>query len=190
MNHPLAQIPEQRRAMLFLPLLFFALALMVILYIQGMPMQTPAAPSGIVSFELAGTLEKAQQILASWDINARLSAAFSLGLDYLFMPAYSTAIGLACVMAGAVLQKRRWPLAGLAPILAWGAWLAALFDAVENVALARLLFGALVSPWPEIARGCAVFKFALVIAGLIYALLGFIASLIPTRTKGENMLPG
>jgi hypothetical protein len=35
----------------------------------------------VVSLQLAGSVEKAQQIIASWDETARLMAAFGLGLD-------------------------------------------------------------------------------------------------------------
>jgi hypothetical protein len=55
--------------------------------------------------------------------------------------------------------------------LAWGPWLAALLGAVENVALLRMLRGAVEKLWPQIARRCAVSKFALVITGLLHSAL-------------------
>ena len=71
-------------------------------------------------------------------------------------------------MAASVLQARRWPFASSAMFLAWGLWLAAFLDAVENAVLIVMLFGAVVNPLPQIAYFCAFIKFSLVFAGLIY----------------------
>jgi hypothetical protein len=51
------------------------------------------------------------------------------------------------------------------------------FDCVENFALLRVLARDRLSHWPRIARRCAVAKFALVNAGLVFAVGGFIAAL-------------
>ena len=77
-----------------------------------------------------------------------------------------------CDGLGRALTSRGWPLAGEGAALAWGQWLAAWFDAVENIALIAMLFGAVVSPWPQVAYWCAVIKFALVFLGLVYAFYG------------------
>lgn len=178
MRHPFQSIPVNQRAKVFWPLLVVTLFLMVLLNVEGKPMVTPAAPLGIVSYELAGSVPKAQQILASWDQQAQLSAAFSLGLDYVFMLVYSAAIGLACIWTADALHRRGWPLASFGAPLAWGMWLAAALDAIENVALVVILFGTLQTPWPEIARVCAIFKFGLIFLGLVYAFFGLGVSLV------------
>lgn len=172
MVHPLQRLapPAQKRALFILAVV--TLAVMAVFRIIDRPLQTAAAPSGIVSFELAGTLAAAQAMIASWDRQAQLLAAFGLGLDYLFMPLYATAIALACVVAaGGPLRGQRL-LVAVGLLLAWGLWLAALLDAVENYALLRVLLGSEVDAWPAIARGCASLKFLLILAGLAYALLG------------------
>jgi hypothetical protein len=46
---------------------------------------TSQAPGGIISFELAKTPAKSTSIMNSWDSTQKLIAAFSLGLDYLFI---------------------------------------------------------------------------------------------------------
>ena len=66
--------------------------------------------------------------------------------------------------------RRRGHDLGLA--LAWGQWLAALLDALENVALLRMLRGPETHPWPRVARWSAIPKFALVAAGALYAAVG------------------
>lgn len=59
-------------------------------------------------------------------------------------------------------------------MLAWGQLLAAGLDGIENMALARMLFGAVAAPWPQIASICAAAKFGLVAAGIVYSLLALI----------------
>jgi hypothetical protein len=177
MHHPFEYIPPEWRKKLFWLGLFASLALMIVLNLVGAPLTTAPAPYGIVSYELAGSVSQSQAILESWDQQAQMSAAFSLGLDYLFMAAYSTAIGLGCLWAADTLRRRGWPLSQLGVPLAWGQWLAAMFDGIENLALTRFLFGGVVSPWPELARWCALLKFALIFAGLVYAFLGWVVHL-------------
>ena len=172
MHHPFERIAATRRPFYFWPLLAATVGIMVIFQVTHAPLNTPAAPSGIVSFELAGTVEKARQMVASWDTHTQLIAAFGLGFDYLFMAVYSATIGLACIWSADMLRQRKWPLASLGAPLAWGLGLAALFDAFENIGLLVILFGTIASPWPQIAAVCAVLKFALIFLGLIYAFYG------------------
>jgi hypothetical protein len=137
-------------------------------------LRTGAAPQGIVSFELAGDVGSAARILASWDAEARVVAGFVQGLDYLFLLAYSTTIAFACVWAANAMRVVAPRLAAVGPGLAWGQWAAAGLDAIENLALLVMLFGGAAAPWPAVAWTCAVPKFALVGAGLLYALVGVI----------------
>jgi hypothetical protein len=178
MQHPLESIAPERRKRYFWPFLVITLVVMALLNAVSAPLTTSVAPYGIVSYELAGDVATAEAILSSWDTDARLRAAFGLGFDYLFMIAYSATIALACVWAAGIVRQRGWPLAWLGIPLAWGQWLAAGLDALENLALAVILFGAPASPWPEIARWSAIFKFALVFLGMFYAFYGLTVSLL------------
>jgi hypothetical protein len=178
MKHPFEAIPVHRRKTVFWALLFTTLVIMLLMNIIGAPLNTSSAPAGIVSFELAGTSDRAQEIIQSWDSRAQLFAALGLGFDYVFMLAYAALISLACLIAGDALTTRRWPLAGLGVPLAWGLWLAALMDAIENLGLILILLNGAGAPWPAISRVCAIIKFALIIAGLCFALYGWVASLV------------
>ena len=80
--------------------------------IVGDPLINPTAPSGIVTFELAGKVSKVQEILVSWDSHEQLFAALGLGLDYVFMLLYSTTVGLACLWAGDILHRRGLAIGG------------------------------------------------------------------------------
>lgn len=185
MTHPLERIKPERRGYYFYPLLAATVLIMLAMNLIGLPLNTPSAPSGIVSFEVAATPSRAQVILDSWGEAARVRAAFIQGLDFLFPWVYSTAIGLGCILAGGVLRHRNWPLAGLGGWLAWGLWLGALFDYIENIALVALLLGPVVSPWPQIAWVCAVVKFAMIFLGLAYALFG-LAARIAVKTANSG----
>jgi hypothetical protein len=177
MKSPYGNLSDHRHKLYFFISLVFTLSLMIILNIAGAPMVTEAAPYGIVSFELSGSITGSQAILASWDEGARLSAAFNLGLDYLFMPVYAFTISLACLWAGKVLSLRGWPLDFAAVPLAWGQWLAAGLDAIENLGLTLVLFRGPAFPWPQLAALCASIKFALIILGILYAVTALLAAL-------------
>jgi len=128
-------------------------------------------PKGILAFEFAGDWATARQILTEWGEAGRIRAGVSLGLDYLFLVLYSTAIALACLWAAG-----RLPHPALGVALAWAQWVAAGFDASENAALLAILLGARQGPWPQLARRCAAVKFVLIGSGTLYALGGLIAA--------------
>ena len=172
-----------RRGWLWWTLLALTIILTIVLQAVDVPLKTAVAPQGIVSYEFAGTIPAAQDILDSWDVDARAHAGFSLGLDYLYMPAYALTIGLACVWAVRVVGGRKHWLGSLGRVLAFGLGLAALLDAVENYALTTMLFGVVSAPWPAVARWCATGKFALIIAGLVYALAGLLFWLMTRRSR-------
>jgi len=170
MKHPLENLPANVRKPLFWAFLAGTLALFAVFRLLNAPLVTPAAPGGIVTFELAGSPPNAQAILDSWDARANLFAAFGLGLDYLFMPLYAMALMLGTLLASG-RHTGRFKAVGAAA--GWGALAAASFDAVENVALWLLLTGGVSAPWPGVAAACAALKFALLALGLLYALLGW-----------------
>lgn len=178
MRHPFQAIPASSERVVFIGLTVATLVLMVLMNAIGAPLKNETAPSGIISYELAGNFQNAQQIIASWDGSARLHAAFSLGLDFLFLVVYSSAIGLGCLLAGKALSRRKWPLVALSVPLAWGLWLAAFADAVENIALTLILFGNPAEWLAPLARWSAIIKFGLIFAGLVYAFMGLVVSLV------------
>jgi len=167
MSHPLTLIPADRRARVFWPLLAATLLITLAFRFIG-----PASPT-IVDYELAGSVDRAASIIGAWREVDRVRAGFSLGFDYLYMPLYSTTIALACLWAAKVSRSGAWNSIGLA--LAWGLWLAAVFDAVENLALIVMLFGTPAEPYPAAAAACATLKFGLILSGLLYAAGGAVA---------------
>ena len=199
MQHPLEFIPNQYRRRIFFTLLILTLILFGVFSFLDIPLRTPAAPNGIVSFELAGTVGQANAITSEWKRSSLLLSAvsgqanpdiinipyifaiFGLGLDYLFMPVYALALALGTLLAAG--QYGGW-LKSLGAAAGYGAFAAAVFDAVENYALFQILLGRVFSPYPELAFYCAVTKFGLLIFGLIYSLGAWC---LPNRRARENL---
>lgn len=172
-KHPLSRITSQSRPAVFGVLLVVTLLIMIVLNISGGPLRNEVAPAAIVSYELAGTVEGANDILNSWNAEAKVYAGFNLGFDYLWMIFYSTTIALGLVWTNDAFNLKG-TIANAISLLAWGQWLAALLDALENASLLVMLVGEPVSPWPQIAYWSAVIKFALVILGILVVLGGAI----------------
>jgi len=184
-RHPFTWMDIQAQKIAFWLFLILALLLMVIQQVLGNPLMTEAAPSGIVSFELAGSLSNAREMLESWGPTGRVYAGLSLGTDYLFLIIYSIAISLGCVLISRRFLRRSGLLSAVGVILAWAIFGAALFDSVENYALIQTLLGAEQSLWPVLARICAMPKFLIVGLGLLYILLGAITWLAAKAKGGE-----
>ncbi|MBI5935042.1 MAG: hypothetical protein HY867_15155 [Chloroflexi bacterium] len=171
MRHPFDFTPSSTRKPLFFSFLSLTLILFAVFRALDTPLRTASAPYGIVSFELAGNIKTAAEILASWDARAQLFAAFGLGLDYLFMPAYALALSFGILLAAG--RHTGW-FTRLGSWLGWHALAAALFDAAENFALWQTLVGNSDPVWPFLAFYCAVIKFTFLLVGLTYALFGWL----------------
>lgn len=183
MRHPLESIPTDLRRPFFVLSLILTLVVIAAMQSVSRPLSTTAAPSGIISYELARDAATAQAIIDSWDSEVRIRAGFGLGLDYLFLALYSTVIACACAWLAATFRERARPLATVGTLLAWGQLLAAVLDAVENAALLTMLFRPPTPPWPMVAWGCAIVKFGLVLLGFLFALAGGILLLLTPRRR-------
>lgn len=60
---------------------------------------------------------------------------------------------------------------------------------MENYALIRLLLGARDAIWPTLAYWCAGLKFAIVLIGGAYLILGGLGSLAPAATAASARSP-
>ncbi len=172
LTHPLEAVPVARRARVFVALCACAIVVMAIMLAVGSKLRGPAAPQGIISFELAGTAARAQAMIAQWSQpDVRVWAGFSLGFDYLFMALYSTSIAAALVFLSSSWRRGR----SAALVLAWLAWLAAALDAVENACLTRLLLVGVLEGWALAAAVAAWLKFALLAPALLLVLAALLA---------------
>ncbi len=177
MPTPFSWLPVSSQGRAFALLSVVALVLMGSLQISGAPLKTDVAPSGIVTFELAGVPTQAEAILQSWGPEGRVSAGLNLGLDFAFIVAYVCAIGLGCVLVGCRLSSVARPFAVAGIWLAWAQFVAGMLDCIENYCLIRLLLGSRDAWMPALARACAILKFGIVGIGILYVLIGAVVVL-------------
>ena len=185
LRHPFEWLSTSGQKCAFIALLALTLVVMGGLRALDGPLKTEAAPSGIVSFELAGRLPLAQSILESWGQVGQVHAGLSLGLDYLFLITYASSIALGCVLVARNLSQRVEFLSFAGVLLAWAQFGAALLDCVENYALIQILLGSQQESWPAMAWWCAVPKFLIVAAGLAYVCIGTIA-VVGAKVRRRN----
>ena len=186
MRHPFDFIQQSKWTKIFFLLLGLSFLIIAVMQLTGALLITDAAPYGIISFELAGSVTKIEKILASWDTDTMVRAAFALGFDFLFIPVYVSTIVLLCGIIANALQKNKRPISSLGSFLAWGVIFAGLMDIVENVALVKIIFGTVASPWPEIALWSAILKFSLIIFGLVFIIYGSVLYLIVSKNRNTE----
>lgn len=152
-------------------LFLFTIATMAVMNFLDIPLKNEIANNGIVSFELAGSLQNSVDILNSWDSNAILYAGISLGFDYLFMLMYSL---LLYVLIKDISSKfTNDSLVKLGKYLALSMLFAGALDAVENFALIQLYLGDLDEVFSIIAFYSAALKFILIGIGIIFILSSY-----------------
>jgi hypothetical protein len=162
------------------------LILFIVLGVTDEPLKTSASPNGIVSFELAGNFANAQSILNSWNNRAKMYAAFSLGIDFLFLFAYSFLFAIVIAKLSVALKNRFGEnlVFRIGIILTALQFFAAFFDTAENICLINLLFGSLISAFANAAFYFAFLKFAFIVAGISYIVFAT-AKLIVTKTNNR-----
>jgi hypothetical protein len=167
-THPFQTWPRSRRRLAFGVVLGAALVITVLAAVAS-PLPADAT---IVDFELAGSVERAQEILAIWRREGVVDDAKAIQLlDLVYPLIYGAALAGACVAGAGAWKRAGRPgpaAAGIA--LAWVATAAIAFDYVENVGLAVSLWGDPASPWPELAAVAGALKFAGTALGLVYTL--------------------
>ena len=153
---------------LFWILFCFTALTIVGMQITGNPLKTDAAPAGIVTFELIGTLEGSQLIINSWQNKKMTYAGINMGLDFLFLSLYSITIALSCLLVSVRLPEHWKFFKRFGFLMALAVIIAALFDIVENIALIKLLLGSANKLLPVVAKWCAIPKFSIVSVAILY----------------------
>jgi hypothetical protein len=159
------------------------LAIGAVLLVLDARMMDAGGP-GIIGFELAGTEDRAAEILADWGGRGTDAAKASLWIDYAFIVAYTTLLVLAAGATRELAARRGWPrLASFGVVVVPFAAAAGAFDAIEDVWLLLAVDqhgGALA---PRLGQLCAVAKFALLAVAIAYPLAGAGRSASPARDR-------
>ena len=170
-------------------ILIFSGFLTIIIFISlryfGNPLITNHAPSGIISFELAKDYDQSIAIISSWDLNAKVNAGLSLGIDFLFLVVYSIFFSTACYLVAQKYINKINLLYRIGLLIAKLQFVAALFDAIENIALIKLLLGSNNSIYPTIAYYFASIKFIIIAIGIIYIIIGLLTALFQKGLESE-----
>lgn len=150
------------------------LAILNVIVIAVMQSFTQALlPYNIVAFEFAGSPEQAHQMVNTWQENGVLdSVYFLIGFDYLFMLTYSMFLWLACIQLAKAIHGK---IKNIIVVIAWLQPLAAILDAIENLALYKIVEGSHEIHWPLLAAWCAGPKFAIAGIGLLTIAIGGIS---------------
>jgi hypothetical protein len=180
---PFEWIARPAQGSVFAAMVFLSLLVGAALQVLSGPLTTEAARRGIVSFEIAGDLSRAQEIITSWGADGRVRAALNTGLDFLFIPLYVGAIGLGSLLVAERLAARSNGLYRLGFVLCWAQLLAGALDVLENIGLIRVLLGTQRAFWPALARWSAIPKFVIVGAGIAYILVGAVGLLFMNKSE-------
>jgi hypothetical protein len=149
---------------LFIASLLLTIICMASLSVLDAPLRNAISPCGIVSLELCAYSDSCKAIIHSWKPSVQLMAALGLGVDYLFLCAYSTAIFLGLLL----LAKQAPSFARRAMVMAaLFTWIAALADAVENYCLSQMLLGGDVDAFGRLGTFSASLKFIIISVNLV-----------------------
>jgi hypothetical protein len=152
-------------------------AIFVVLAGLDLRMSDTGGP-GIVGFELAGSEDKAGEILADWGDKGHDAARASLWLDYAYIVVYSIFGVLAVAATRDLAARRDWRrMAAFGSTAIVFPAAAGAFDAIEDVGLLLALDGHGGDLAPGLALVCASLKFLLVAVSIAYLLAGLVLRL-------------
>jgi len=144
---------------------------------------------GMVTFELTGGQERAEEILAEWGDDGRDAARDQLWIDYGLMLAYGIFLGLAAAAVRDLCRDRGLHrLAAIGVVATWLGPLAAGFDAIENSCL-LLTVGGAGAAFPLLATIFATCKFLLLAGAIGYLLAAGIGLLGNRLAPASERLP-
>jgi len=134
-------------------------------------LKNQVSPKGILDFEWAKNPVYARNILQKWGTQGRLYAAFSLGIDYLFLIFYS----LFFILTTYKLTKTHHVFFKKSAVFVSVLFLlAGILDAFENYYLFQLLTANFHDTYVIKAYYCSVVKFLFITIGIVYLILALI----------------
>ena len=157
LTHPFQRWPQSRRR---LTLVVVAIAAFVptVLGTITKPLHEDVTGESIIDFELAGSVDRANEILAAWREEGVIDEAKAIQVfDLVYPLIYSAALAGACVAAAGAWRRRgrpSWAQGGSR----WPGWPSPRpgFDYVENLGLGISLWDEPMTPWPQIALVAAL----------------------------------
>ena len=167
MLHAFTWLPSQYRWALLATLLAGTVVFAYKLKTQGEPLVTADAPRGILTYEFAWSRSGVELILRSWS-SLKDVARRQLRLDFGFLVFYPLLLSLACAM---MAESPHNETAVVGVFISWAVLGSGPLDAVENLALLRMLDAGASGGLARLAGWCAGIKFLLVFSCLGYLML-------------------
>lgn len=140
---------------------------------------------GIVSLELAGTPDRANDIFNAWSPGLIGRAITNTYIDFLFVLSYGCLLYSLCI----TLSRRHtgpWRLAGR--WLGRAMVVAACFDAIENILLIKTLNGSMGKELIASTFMFASLKFFLIVIGVVYILISLAGMAVKSKPVQEQAL--
>lgn len=132
--------------------------------------------TGVLGFEFAAGTHRMHEILARWGPTGHAAAQQHVFIDLGFILGYGLLlIGLCGRLAERLERDGRSRAARIAVLLAWGALIAAIANALQKIVLWLELHGHIAQPLPVLAAVCGTITFALAISAALFAIGGMIA---------------
>ncbi len=169
---PFARFSLRARQRTLMFLIVITIVIAAVVARLGAGLFIPAVPSGIISFELAGSAATADAMVRAWGPDLSAAARAQTWVDFAYLAVYAPTLALAAGLALGPWAKRSARLGWLGVLLSWGALAAGALDVIENAAMLRMLADAPSDVLASLARICAIGKFALILAAVTYALFG------------------
>lgn len=164
------------KKMLFLLLLLLTLVSAFSIQYFDSFIKSSVAPSGIVSFELAKELPRANLILKDWEAKGVLVvAALSLGVDFLFILAYASFIALLLFLVS--YKNTNW-IYKIGKFLITAVLIAGFLDVIENIALINLLIGEKSQFYASLAFYMAFAKFSILGLSILFIIITFLLNFL------------
>lgn len=129
----------------------------------------------MLAFEFAGSVDESRRVIETSELGdpeTREKFRRALLWDFVFLFLYPASTALACFIATRFLSAQGLIDFRYGLILMCMQFLAGILDIMENIALLRILGGPIESPWPQLAKWCAIPKFTILFAGTLYAITG------------------
>ena len=148
---------------------------------------TDTGGPGIIGLEVAGTQDRAQEILSEWGDDGTDAAKRSLWLDYAYILAYATFGVLAAAATRDLAERRGWRRMGAfgVAVVPFAA-AAGAFDAIEDVGLLLVVNGHGGTLAPALAKACASLKFLLLGITIVYLVAGLVLRLRHRETEASE----
>lgn len=146
--------------------------------------------TGVLGFEFAASTHRMHEILARWGPAGHAAAQQHVFIDLGFILGYGLLLIGLCGRLAEQLQHEGHPRAAtVAALLAWGALIAAVANALQKIVLWLELHGHIAQPLPALAAACGTITFTLAISAALFASVGTIAmrrSLAAAVSEGQT----